>query len=298
MADKGDVYYCCWKRNQDGDYVGWERKHPSLRAEAMTQREMVELLGDIVGEYHDDHEAALQFEPPLSEKNGKEKYFVDDLVEVVWNAMFSFTLSAETAFKLGRCKRCGRGLGSRTPRPLVVDSLGQGIDGAFSSASNSPPPAQMPGHLIIVSEAFLHVTTKNERATFEARPIEWRSKRRTKFFEIIPKTFIPRVGIKGHEVNGWRCELCGQQQYSVCGTLEYGVKVVCRSDLPSPPPTFFFVGDPISYGLCTSRRRWELLRSKSVRKLMNWRLAVVDEDECRRHPRLPTLDERAAFRRK
>lgn len=74
--------------------------------------------------------------------------------------------------------------------------------------------------------------------------------------------------------------------------------VICRSDLPSPAPPCFFVGSPIDTRLCIPRDRWEQLRGRpGTRKLLSSRLAVVDESRIERNPDLPTLDERAAFRR-
>ena len=67
MADKGDTYYCSWKRERDGKCVGWEIRHPRLRAEAESPDDLMAALGDVVGEHYDDHEAALHFDPPLSE---------------------------------------------------------------------------------------------------------------------------------------------------------------------------------------------------------------------------------------
>jgi hypothetical protein len=298
MADKGDVYYCCWHKNDEGDYIAWEKQHPSLRVQGKTPHEMMRLLGNVVGEYHDDHEAATDLDPPYSSTRGNDGLFTDGMVQIQWAKRFSIEPTADTAFALGRCKRCGRGRGPRTSISLIADIYDDDADGAFSSPSNAPPPQNMPGHLMIVSEAFLRLLTDVERAQFEARPVEWSSKRRLSFFELVPKTIVPSVAIKGREVDGWRCDVCGQRCFSHGTELGWGVDVISRLDLPSTQPSCFFVGDATDFGFCMSRERWiQLCGQPGTRKMMHENLGVIDEGECERQPRLPTLDEQAEMYR-
>lgn len=300
MSDKGRVYYCAWEKAQDGSYAGWEKKHPSLRAVALTKLDLVNRLTDIVGEYHNDHEAALEFDPPLSSGEGNDEFFSDGFVRLRWNTLFTFRPSRESAYAGGRCKRCGGGIGPRTSVPLVVDSPLEGADGAICTPSNEPPPSHgEPGTLIIVSEAFLRLLTDAERGQFEARPVEWSQRPRQKFFEIIPRSFMPAVVIKGLEFGGWRCGSCGRLRYSHGTTLGWGVDVICRSDLRSPTLPCFFVGDPIDVSFCMSSKRWnEVLGKSGTGKLTSERVAVVSEAKCERHPWLPTFEEIAEFRHK
>jgi hypothetical protein len=300
MSDKGNVYYCKWLKSDGTTYVGWMEKRPKLRAEGQTKDEMARSLGEIVGEYHDDHEACLQFDPPLNSGEGNDPLFVDRLVEIGWNASLFCRASAESAFAGGRCKRCGGGVGRRTLLPLILASLSQGSDGAQSWVSNSPPPTRGdPACFMILSARFLDLLTKKERDQFEARPTERISHSRRKFFEVIPKSFIPTVGIRSLEIHGWRCEVCKRRCISHGKALGWGIRAVCRTDLPVPLPACFFVGTPIDYGFVVSEARWNQLRGERYsRKILRSGLAVVEENDCLRKPFLPTLDELADFRRK
>lgn len=297
MSDKGDVYYCSWKQDPDGTFIAWEIAHPTLRAHAKDKGGLIRALGDVVGEYYDDHEPALEFDPPLSADEGDDDLFADGFTEVVWNQGFTFRPSRETAFTGGRCKRCGGGLGPRSSEALVVDSPLDRSDGAFSAPSNEPPPCHgEPGHLMIVSAAFLRLLTPAERACFVARPLAPRSAISARFFEIVPGSFIAPASLRGRD-RGWRCALCDRRHHS---HQFYGhfAAVICRSDLPAPAPPCFLVGTPIDTRLCIHRGRWEQLRGQpGTRKLLSSRVAVADESKIERNPDLPTLDERAAFRR-
>jgi len=298
MADKGDTYYCTWKREADGTCVGWEIQRPKLQAKAATPEDLMSALGEVVGEHYNDHEAALHFDPPLSDA-GNPAWFADNLVEIEWNSIFKFRPSAMNAYASGRCKRCGGGLGERTELPLEVDSIDERTDGAFSPGSNEPPPSYgMPGQLKIVSETFLESLSDNERQTFTARPVRFTKARRVQFFELIPLAFVPLGAVKGLEVVGWRCDVCGQRTYSN-PSLGSCVEVVCRQSLPKDSPDFFFAGNDKDVHLFCSRRRWkEMAGKKWARKLTGERLAVVDQSQFDGDPLLGTLDEIAGFRKK
>src|SRR5947209_3210785 len=103
-------------------------------------------------------------------------------------------------------------------------------DGAFVFTSNN-----FPANFMIASEAFLKLLTADERAQFDVRQVEFESKRRKRFFEIIPKIYVPTVVIRELEVSGWRCDACGGRFYTHGHVLGWGVDVVCRPDLPKAP---------------------------------------------------------------
>jgi hypothetical protein len=302
MADKGDVYYCTWEKNEDGDFVGWEIKRPSLRAEGMTASEMEELLCEVVGEYHNDNEAALQFDPPLSIEQSDNDLFKDGFVQVTWNSGFRFSACADTAFSEGRCPRCGGGLGDRTKVDLIVDVFDTRADGAFSSASNEPPAGDtwhMPASITIFSETFLKRLTARERSQFSKREVHPDRKRTLRYFELVPNKIVPIVAIKGRDCGGWRCDKCDRRVFSYAGELGWGTDVVCRTDLPLPMPPCFFVGTPDDFSLCISRKRFDKIRGMpGTRKLICNPLAVVEKSKCDRNPWLPTLDEVAKYRDK
>ena len=298
-SDKGDVYYCSWEKTKNGTYAGWEKKRPFLRVEVASKQELLSKLGDVVGEHYSDFEAAIHFDPPLEAGDGNDGLFADGFTEIGWNETFTFRPSRDTAFVGGRCKRCGAGIGARAGLPLVVDSRVEG-DGAFSAPTFGPAPGNGdPGWLTIVSEEFLRLLTTDERAQFGTRPVKWEPRRRKAFFELIPKRFISPVAIKGLEINGHRCEVCGRRTYSHGKALGWTVEVICRSDLPSPLPPCFFVGDATEMRFYTTRKRLNQLYGRAgARKLHSTPLAVINERSCLRQPWLPTMDEMQDFRQR
>ena len=36
MADKGDIYYCTWRKTGSGELIGWEKRRSSLEARGGT----------------------------------------------------------------------------------------------------------------------------------------------------------------------------------------------------------------------------------------------------------------------
>jgi len=299
MADKGNTYYCTWKRASDGAYVGWEIRRPKLQAKAATPRALIDALGDVVGEHYNDNEAALHFDPLLSAARNPA-WFAEGLIEIAWNASFWFRPSATAAYANGRCKRCGGGLGKRAITPLEVDSIDDRTDGASSPCRFEPPPTDsMPGALVIVSEPFLKALSENERKTFEARPVRWKRTRRHQFFELVPFEFVPLGAVKGLDIDGGRCGACGRSLYSNGSILGWGVEVASRQRLPKESPNFFFAGNDKHVRLFCSQRRWkEMAGKKWARKLTGEPLVVVDESEFEANPLLGTLDEIEAFREK
>ena len=299
MSDKGNVYYCEWKKNADGFYEGWLTKNPSLRVEEYSIDEMITELGEIVGEHFNDHEAALQFEPDLNSESGYEHLFIDGLVSLVWNTGTAYTASKNTAFKSGRCEQCGRGLGPRSAEQLALDYIGSGTDGAFSYSSNQPPPCDSPGGMIFVSQQFLDQLTPQELLCLPHRPVQMPKRSRRQFFELVPKKFVEPVAIPGLKLAGWQCDLCGTKCFSHGKTLGWGTDVVCQSDLPKSLPPFFFVGDRTQYHLCTSDMIFRRLKGGiGSKKLGSFRLGVIAKKDCNRSPSLPTLTKLADFRKK
>jgi len=291
-GDKNDTYYCTWRRTTDGGYVGWELRKRKLRAEAESPDELCKALGDVIGEYYCDFEAALVFDPPLESSNANANLFTDNLVTVGWNGGFWFERSADTAFERGRCKSCGNGLGARSPGPLVVSGIWSNADGAQSTGSNDSSMRDMPGSLTIISAKFLSALTKAERAAFEARPVTWVNRRRTEYFEMVPKKFLARVAVRNLDAVGWRCDKCKCRSFAH-PDLGWAVDVVSREDLKKIRTKFFFVGTPLDYELCMPHARWRALREQTqARGIVFERLAVVDARNCVRRPRLPTLEER------
>jgi hypothetical protein len=291
MSDKGNVYWCTWEKNTDGDYVGWPTKRPSLRAEGMTESEMVDALADVVGEYHNDREAVLQFEPPLESENGSAASLAREFVSVGWNSHFRLE-NPNDVFSGGKCDKCSWGIGERTPEPLRIKSLWPGSDGLFLW------DPLIHAHIYVVSDVFLKLLTKEEAKQFDIRPVILPSKRRRKLFEILPKLFLSEVAIKGVEVEGWHCSKCGHRHMWFTGA-NHGLQVVCRADLPSPEPKIFFVGQPNRYELCLRISRFAELREMAgTRQMLKDRVAMVDQAECVRRPKLPTREEREQRRRR
>jgi iron(III) transport system substrate-binding protein len=88
----------------------------------------------------------------------------------------------------------------------------------------------------VVSERLLDVFTAEERVGFDVRPVENTPATRTRFFEFVPRRFVPEVAGKSFQPDGWRCGLCGRRYVSNAGVLGYGYnsELLARKKLPEP----------------------------------------------------------------
>lgn len=291
MPDKGNVYLCTWEKAEDGTLVGWEVKHRKRRFEGDTPDELTQVMAEAIWDLHDDQEAALEFDPPLPCEGQERRWFKDGFVTLSWNGGFRAERTHATAFTRGQCPNCSNGIGVRSTVPLLIDS----IDGATDGAT---PWIDSPGTFLIVTEAFLVLLNGQERALFDTRPVQFEHKRRLRFFEVLPKRYVPTALRRDAQLGGWRCEECGFRQIGHSGGLEYGIDCISRKDLPRASNAFF-VGSPHWYDLCVTHQRYlELRESKGTRKLGGNPLAVFEEHECDRDPWLASLKQIRAFHRR
>jgi hypothetical protein len=111
----------------------------------------------------------------------------------------------------------------------------------------------------VASERLLDVFTPEERAGFDVRPVDITPATRTRFFEFVPRRFVPEVAGKPFRPDGWQCGLCGRRYVSNARVLGYGPHVVSRDTIP-PGAGLFFMGDAGHFSLCFSADRWEALK--------------------------------------
>lgn len=182
------------------------------------------------------------------------------------------------------CRFCRSPRGARTSTPLVVECFDTVAEGAFTAALPYPSPP----YLQIVSERFLTGLTPSERRAFEWRPVTAATGRpRKKYYEAIPKRFVPFVRVKGvYNEPLITCDRCGRPRTMALtkGSL-VGWHFVCGANLQRPLPGLFAVGSPDDYRLCMRSKRWTAMRgSPAGRGWLPQNLGIVSSKNVERRP--------------
>jgi hypothetical protein len=247
------VYVSHWRRTKDG-FEGWLERWPKRRVTGKTFHEMTEALGDVVGEQVGDGEPQFEFEPPYIEAAGWKHLFRDGWTDTFF--LHALRLDGHNGiFTGGFCGRCKRPIGGRTATRFEVE-WGDWAEGITAFATSANDTMRIP----VLSEELLDVLTREERASFDLRPVATRPSSGTRFFELAPRQFVAEAAGKALKARGWRCPACGRRQIHN-EALGYGPKVVSRDSLP-PGPGLLFLGDPGAFSLCFTAQRWEAVKAR------------------------------------
>ncbi|MGN6367021.1 MAG: hypothetical protein ACTHN5_02045 [Phycisphaerae bacterium] len=280
MGRTGRLYVCGWKKVGVRDYQGWVMKRRSIFVEGTDFEDLGELLTEEIAEAYGDPEPQLEFEPPIPGTSGVREMLREGLMELHFASHFHLE-ALEGLFSGGLCKRCRQPIGGRTEDVIRVTSMWP-RDTLYSSDDRFGA-----SHLLIASERFFAVLGRKDRAAMSLREVVREKGTRKRYFEILPKRFVPLVSARGLPVGGWECGVCGYHLLSHKEPFGGYTDVVCREDLGKEIPGVFFVGDAGSYSMCLRKDRWEALKGE-LRKMgvSASPLAVTDKGKCVRRPRL------------
>ena len=196
--------------------------------------------------------------------------FRDQLLTLSSSSFFSLD-SVDGLYQNGICPRCRSPVGQRTDRPLSIRSIWPG-DLSYSSDQ------RMRARVWVVSDRFLELLTRRERAQFDIRQVTMPLGTRKAFFEVLPRRFVPQAGVKNWSVSaGWYCGRCQARAFSYDEQLGDILRtIVCRSSL-LPAKPLLFVGDAGSFKIAVARDRWDEWRRVPVGKqIRGIPLAVID----------------------
>lgn len=270
---EGQVYLCSWEK-VGRQFRLWVKNNPKLTVTGASFAAAEELLWEKILEAYGDGENVHEFVPPPPQAPDLVKLLDIPIVKVSGNTHSAIAGDKAALFTKGVCSLCGKFLGKRSSAPLTLEGIASGYDGGFVW--------QKP--FSFFSEDFLKLLTPKERAQFDWRRVELQRKSRKKFFELLPKTFVPFVAVKGLKFDIVVCDRCktvrGISSFNK-GTPIY--QYLCAADLPKPLPSCFAAGWPHDFGLCFRRDRWlELAGRAGTNGLVSNQVGVVDEFLCER----------------
>jgi hypothetical protein len=269
---EGHVYVCGWRTVKD-QYEGWLDRWPKRGVAAPTFHEMRDALYDVVGEQVGDGEPQFEFEPPFIEAKGWEHLFRDGYRSTYFlNVIYLETY--DDIFEGGFCDSCERPVGSRTSSPLMLcgnsSTRGMKSFGVIGGKGMRIP---------IASKSLLKMFTREEKASFEARPVDTTEGTST-FYEFVPRRFVAPEAGKHFKPEIWKCDNCGRKQVSNAKVLGWGADVVSKATI-DPDAALWFLGTPSEFSLCFRRDRWEqvkdVVRSAQITSSL---VAVIEPSDC------------------
>jgi hypothetical protein len=294
------VYICQWSRDAAG-WTLWVRSRPGLRGSGAEYAEAESRLIDSIQDAGGAMQAVLEFDPPLPPSESEAQFCRPELYLISGDERFeshhpkirtslgevlaAMCALADDYYELPVCRACRHARGPRSEKPLLVEIMAGGFDGAFGGVN-----VQMLTSHLIFAEEFLALLTADERSRLQLRRVDRGPRARKVFHELLGPAGPPLVGVAGLPVSGWFCEACG---YRIWGywSRQFPINAfVAQEDLPSPLPTMFTIGTPPELQLCVTAARWrELVGRKGTRGFTSRPLGVVSADRTIREPELESL---------
>lgn len=282
---EGRIWQCRWQRC-DNVYRVWVARRPKLVATSSDWQTALDDLCSTICLKTGDGEPILQIDPPATIDGGDAEYSDPEWLLLFPGGQLPLEDAKPEHFDGGLCSHCGRGRGRRTRVPLKA--VGKG-DGDLCN-----PSYFFRGHRpIIFSESCLKALTKAEKAGFDVLEIQRAPRTQKRYFECIPRSFVPPVGVKGWTLSGWRCTTCKAQMISCtsCPKFNYIDSQIhdwlAASDLPKRPLGMLAYGNETSWmPLLPTARARSLSRSSSARGALVTAIARAPSSRVIRRPKL------------
>jgi len=294
---EGRVFLCSWTK-QGKRFRLWVKNRPTVSAEGASLDEANQRLWDAICGAFGDGEAVTEFAPPRPADPDTSWYRRAAVVAINCNSRADVA-SFESYFVGGYCPDCGIPRGLRNQRPLIVDRIEAGVDGAFAAVPLPLLQGRPSPSAALFSEDFLGLLSAAEMASLTWRGVERRQPRARKvFYELVySAVHVAEVGVRGvpSKFGGWRCRTCGLADI---GMFYFPYRPhsphnwISIEDLPRPSPMCFTISRGKGLTLCMSRSRWEGLVGKTgTRGLASSEVGVVDRDRVQVPAELPFLDD-------
>lgn len=280
---EGSTYSARWKK-QGEKFLVYLDKDKTVRGLDIDFDTACEELCLGICDRYADGEAVLNFlrEPP--QPTGVSKYANPALVSLSWNETAEGEKWQEGLFEGGYCEACRGGIGKRSSKSIIVESLPRGNIGDFNQVMFSP---------LLLSEDFLSLFSESEIESFGLIEVITTKKRKKKFYEVNGEAVLKQVGVKGGKYNSlvsWQCPSCGHKSFSCThpempDNYKY-TDFISKSDLPSDLNKAFIIEDNLGRKvICMSLKQWKKVNNhKNAKGVSADRVYVLPEEQVDRKP--------------
>ncbi len=278
------VYPCSWKREK-GQYRVFVKARPSVEFIAASFEEAVEGLQGRICEVFGDGEAVVEFSSPAPIAKKSVNYFVPPLFALDGVDSVQECTDQAALFSDGACKCCGGGLGKRNRQSRAILAAPK-CDVSFVRKA-------MP-RCWVFSERIVSVLVASGFRRMDFRKVTIKSETSGSYYELVVEPSVPLVATKEppRAPHGWECNNCGRKHFQAFHTsVPANVSdFLCRSDIKARNTKGFVAGGSFKRILCLPASTLQKLKGlPRVRGITATRVALLDEEEVDRSPKVKTL---------
>lgn len=275
---EANTYEIQWRKEGE-QFIGALSEPHQITLNASSLEELEEGFQEILIEKFGDGEAVIQWFPPM----GNEK---EDTLSIYYSLGWNESVcpvGPTEKYYLNTCMDCGFVLGRKIEIPLLIeDKLSDDIIAIEATRYGWSG--------ILISEAFSELLELPKKWL---QPVQFTSKRRKAFFELIVPRTIPFVSFSDIKLQGWRCPKCLYQTFSFNDDkIAFNIRrAICDQDIPNTK--VFLAGlENEKPSLIVTADHWNSLKGKKGKKGASVdKVMVVDKDIVVYNPKLPTYKE-------
>ena len=264
---EGGVFHLVWEKQGKG-LVARLPGDPRFVANDSTPARLRKALRKLAISLYGDHEPLFDFWPFLPDEAKQLDSFEPDWVILQSYGTVEATTRSGGALTEPGCVRCGESLGERRRVKLLVMDR-PGVNDCITLVTDDATRCAF-------SREFLSLLTPEEQRHLQGREVEFVSRTKRRFFELMAKRLVPFTASRLH---GSRWEQCPDCRRSRLETELKHTDCISRSQLPIGV-SLFLAGTPRVTVLCMKGERWvEIRRDRTkVRNIFALPVQVIRSD--------------------
>lgn len=207
---EGKQYRCDFETTATG--VTMRVRRPAIEVKGSNWDHAYEKLISAIIDRTGDGEPHVSFGGVFPTQAADRPFLIPDWTCIYARGECMLRWMTDQLFTGGACDLCGAPQGKRnqTPMERVNGSSGDYCNAwAAWDEFHREVRVQHAFSPVIVSERFLNLLNSSERDECEWRPIVPTKRSRSRYFECIPRRFLPKIGHRDWEAECVKCDQCG-----------------------------------------------------------------------------------------
>jgi hypothetical protein len=280
---ENQVYKCTWKRVEKGFELS-TKENPRLIVTGETFETAEDDLHDLVCLKLGDGESVFEFDPPAPVHKKAKSFFEPALFVFSANDSIRQKNNEPGLYAKGYCECCGGGLGSRTKKIRTLTEV-PSCDVSFLWGAKP--------QVKLFSEKLTKFLQRAGLSGSAFQEVHFTKKTTRKYSELVAKPEIDLVGVKypPQPTGGWECVKCGMRwihpfHRAVTPSVTH---YLSRSDFNRLKIPIVTTGSSYQRTICMTALIAARVRKLNLKGIVTERLAVLDEREINRNPKVKTI---------